>query len=235
MSDCAGEGKLVKEVPYNARGRKMHMKVCPVCGREWRAQGRPNTTLRQAIPAHEVPAQRLRWTFVGAEPMGDRYGPVERETTEVNGVTIMRRRRPGTKGVTEYRVGRNTHRRLRDAVAEAKAEAHAGTRGEELSWAKVEEAMPRAKAIAYDGCHKIYLAMDEQQAREIREMGYGEQAPTLFQRVEDPAVALSTVRAWYLRSCGLQFVTAVSGAGNSEDFTDLVPQFEWPFFEDAEP
>lgn len=90
-------------------------------------------------------------------------------------------------------------------------------------WNKVEAWLHDAKGIAFDGCHKIYVLMDDEQMAEMKEYGY------------DPLIAadsttidemLSTLMEWYENSCGLRFINAVST--NHEDpnlgFIDLIPQ-----------
>lgn len=51
MSTCQGSGQTVEAVPYNAKGRDMHLATCPVCGREFRRQGRASG--RVALPVHD--------------------------------------------------------------------------------------------------------------------------------------------------------------------------------------
>jgi hypothetical protein len=38
---------------------------------------------------------------------------------------------------------------------------------ESPGWAAVAEAIPQAKSMHWDGCHKIYLAMDDAQTAEF--------------------------------------------------------------------
>jgi hypothetical protein len=87
-------------------------------------------------------------------------------------------------------------------------------------FAPVASAMYDAHLVAYDGCHKIYLAMDEVEAEWFRqnyeywlEAGIDEM--------------LATVTMWYEESCFLRFVSAVRY--NPDDpnagFTNLIAQF----------
>ena len=92
-----------------------------------------------------------------------------------------------------------------------------------MGWTEVEEALPEAKSIAFDGCHKIYVLMDDEQTEQMRGYGYD---PLLL--VTDPTAALTTLRDWYVASCGLRFISAVrtvTGDSN-EGFTSLIKQFE---------
>jgi hypothetical protein len=86
---------------------------------------------------------------------------------------------------------------------------------------KVEEALEVAHLIAWDGCHKIYLAMDEVEATWFRD--------NYEITVEDtPEVMLSTVIRWFDESCFLRFVSAVynNPANPNDGFIHLIDQFE---------
>lgn len=85
----------------------------------------------------------------------------------------------------------------------------------------VEKFIPHARLIAWDECHKIYLAMDDTEAEWFRNSDY-----TV---VEDtPEVMLSTVIRWFEDSCPLRFVSAVShnAIDPNAGFTKLIDQFE---------
>lgn len=86
-------------------------------------------------------------------------------------------------------------------------------------WTDVELHAQTAHLIAWDTCHKIYLAMDEYEANWFR--------GNYDTIVEGPApVLMATLRDWYKNSCGLKFIQAVSH--NAEDpnegFVSLIPQ-----------
>jgi len=86
---------------------------------------------------------------------------------------------------------------------------------------KVEEYIHDAHLIAWDECHKIYLAMDDTEAEWFRNSTY-----TV---VEDtPEVMLATVIRWFEESCFLRFVSAVSHneTDPNEGFTSIIEQFE---------
>ena len=76
-----------------------------------------------------------------------------------------------------------------------------------------------AHLVAFDGCHKIYLAMDEYEANWFRE-NYE------FVFVDTPEAMLNKVIEWYEESCFLRFVNAVEH--NADDpnagFTTLIEQ-----------
>jgi hypothetical protein len=86
-------------------------------------------------------------------------------------------------------------------------------------WHEVKEQLEYAKCIAFDGCHKIYLALDETQAQWFRE-NY-EHTQTAY-----PDVMLATLEKWYEDSCPLKFISAVetNEADPNEGFTSLIPQ-----------
>ena len=88
---------------------------------------------------------------------------------------------------------------------------------------KVEDKIYEAQGIAWDGCHKIYLAMDDTEAAwfaDNYEFYHGYIGM-------DAREMLATVEDWWERSCGLRFVSAVYH--NEDDpnagFVDLIPQF----------
>jgi hypothetical protein len=85
-------------------------------------------------------------------------------------------------------------------------------------WNDVEEAVKDARLIAWDTCHKIFLAMDEQEADWFRD-NYETVTGT-------PSELLATLRKWYEASCPLRFIFSVTR--NEEDpnagYTSLIPQ-----------
>lgn len=92
----------------------------------------------------------------------------------------------------------------------------------------VEVAVNDALLIAFDGCHKIYLAMDEIEAEWFRE--------NYEIVVEDtPEVMLATLREWYEDSCFLRFISAVEHNEENPNagFTHLIEQ-GWDTDEDEE-
>ena len=101
------------------------------------------------------------------------------------------------------------------------------TKDDEL-FVKVRESIVGAKLIAWDGCHKIYLAMDDIEADWFRE-NYGVIDGSGSIVVEaDADTMLDTLMEWWNASCGLRFISAVHH--NAEDankgFVSLISQFE---------
>lgn len=79
---------------------------------------------------------------------------------------------------------------------------------------EVREHTETAKLIAFDGCHKIYVAMTDSDAHWFFEHG----GYTLAK--EAPEVMFIQLQEWYDKSCGLKFINAVDNG----DFIQLVPQ-----------
>jgi hypothetical protein len=92
-------------------------------------------------------------------------------------------------------------------------------------WDAVKEAAETARCIAYDGCHKIYFAMDDEEVTRFRDLGYGEDGSNLIEGVT-PVQYLYWAKKWYENSCGLKFISSVRT--NEDDpnagFTSLIPQ-----------
>ena len=85
------------------------------------------------------------------------------------------------------------------------------------------EALEYAKLVAYDDCHKIYIAMDDEEAR-----WYTDKEWTIFTGTPDEIMDQGW--DWYHNSCGLQFVEATSTSESStesehySDFHTIIPQ-----------
>ena len=92
-------------------------------------------------------------------------------------------------------------------------------------WSDVEYALNDAKLIAFDGCHKIYLAMDDIEAKWFADNYNGKDCDDRT-FLGSPDEMLATIRTWWDESCGLRFVNAVSH--NEQDpnagFVTLIPQ-----------
>lgn len=88
-------------------------------------------------------------------------------------------------------------------------------------WKDVEQSLKTAKLIAWDTCHKIYLAMDSGQEAWFKEH-YGEDT-----FVGTPEEMMETLLLWWHSSCSLRFVSAVetNEDDQNEGFTHLIPQF----------
>ena len=71
---------------------------------------------------------------------------------------------------------------------------------------KTSVALPYAKGIAFDGCHKIYVLMDDDQMAQMKEYGYD---PLISSDEMTPEEMFKTVKGWYDKSCPLRFISAV--------------------------
>lgn len=83
----------------------------------------------------------------------------------------------------------------------------------------VSEAVKTAKLVAFDGCHKIYVAMDEESAKELEGGGY-----TTYSAHR--TAMLNTVKRWYRESCPLRFVQSIghSLVDPNLGYKTLIPQ-----------
>ena len=84
----------------------------------------------------------------------------------------------------------------------------------------IEEAVSNGVLVAWDGCHKIYVAMDPVSADSFRDWEY----PHIVQKDSD--TMLETLNKWWDRSCELRFINSVSNGGDdNDDFDVLIEQF----------
>ena len=108
----------------------------------------------------------------------------------------------------------------------------------EISY-RLDEYTDKAKGIAFDTCHKIYVLMDDEQVALQRSYGYGDE--------NDPDSLITSeqmtgdemkrrVMEWYEGSCGLKFISAVSSDKNFGDdgWIHIISQFEANEEEDEE-
>jgi hypothetical protein len=96
-------------------------------------------------------------------------------------------------------------------------------------WA-IREYTETAKGIAFDGCHKIYVLMDDEQMALMKEYGYGEHNPNFLISSDQlgPAEMATVAMMWYNDSCGLKFIQAVNSKPENpnDGFIDIIGQFE---------
>lgn len=87
-------------------------------------------------------------------------------------------------------------------------------------WLNVEDHIGDALLIAWDGCHKIYLAMDEIEAAWFRA-----EYPHIVTGTPDEMLA--TLHQWFDDSCSLRLISAVAhnAADPNAGFTQLIRQF----------
>ena len=85
---------------------------------------------------------------------------------------------------------------------------------------RIDEHTTTAKGIAFDGCHKIYILMDDAQMEQMAGYGYD---PLIPSSQMTPNEMTDTVVKWFEESCGLRFVEAVSTvSGDANDGFDTV-------------
>jgi hypothetical protein len=93
----------------------------------------------------------------------------------------------------------------------------------EEGWAAVQEYVKDAVLIAFDECHKIYLAMDEKEAYFFR-TNY---QPAIVESIHStPEAMFATLEEWYEGSCGLKFIEAVwhDDLNANDGFVSLISQ-----------
>lgn len=93
---------------------------------------------------------------------------------------------------------------------------------ERRAWAAVTTAMKTAKAMHFDGCHKIYLSMDDEEVSNMEDLGYDIVAPDI-----------ALLSDWFDSSCELRSISSVSTntADPNQGFAALIPQG----FQETEP
>jgi hypothetical protein len=88
-------------------------------------------------------------------------------------------------------------------------------------FSKVRDHINDAHLIAWDGCHKIYLALDEVEADWLREN---------YEHIveESPEFMLVMLGEWWDESCPLRFISGVrhNEADPNAGFVTLIEQFE---------
>ena len=92
----------------------------------------------------------------------------------------------------------------------------------------VLDAIEGALLIAWDGCHKIYLAMDDSEANWFRQ-NYNGRSCTDRTFTGTPEEMLATLKGWWDESCPLKFVSAVTTNYENPNagFVSLIGQGDW--------
>lgn len=88
---------------------------------------------------------------------------------------------------------------------------------------ELEDYINRADSIAFDGCHKIYVLMDEKQTKQMIDYDYEH---IISAADSNPYDLHERVRSWYDESCGLKFIQAVTTGDEADEFYDIVSQME---------
>ena len=80
--------------------------------------------------------------------------------------------------------------------------------------ARLRKACNSAELIAWDGCHKIYLAMDPASAKVFDDYD-------ITVTRDDEEDFFEIITGWYAQSCMLKFVQSIT---NVEEYANIVPQ-----------
>lgn len=88
-----------------------------------------------------------------------------------------------------------------------------------MGWEAVEDVVEDAVGQAWDGCHKIYVLMDDKTVEQQEAYEYDVFPPDIDQLQE-----------WFDDSCGLRFICSIESVNDGENqndgFTNLIAQFE---------
>jgi hypothetical protein len=96
----------------------------------------------------------------------------------------------------------------------------------------LEDYLEKAKGIAWDSCHKIYVLMDDKQMEVMKEYEYD---PLIPSSETSPEEMFNTIVDWFSLSCSLKFIQAVTTEPvDGECFHDIVGQFDYPEDEEDE-
>jgi hypothetical protein len=89
----------------------------------------------------------------------------------------------------------------------------------------IKDRLESAKGIGWDGCHKIYILMDNNQM--IKMQGYGYD-PLISSNQFTPNQMFKIIQKWWDQSCSLRFISAVSTNEINPNlgFEDLISQGE---------
>lgn len=89
--------------------------------------------------------------------------------------------------------------------------------------AKIRAALDFAQAIAWDGCHKIYILMDDHQVEQMRKWEYVHIIPNFV-----PDASFLILQQWFSDSCSLRYIEAVSTTypDRGVKFETMIDQFE---------
>lgn len=100
---------------------------------------------------------------------------------------------------------------------------------------RVETAVEDAILVAFDGCHKIYVAMDEEQADWFR-TNYNGTSCTDRTFTGTPEEMFATLKVWWDESCSLKFIQSAITDWDDPNagFVNLIGQGDWCMDEDED-
>ena len=94
-----------------------------------------------------------------------------------------------------------------------------------MSETALMEVLGSAKAIAWDTCHKIYIAMDDEQVEKLIEYGY--EGDMLTSNSLTPEEMYDTLLDWWDNACFLRFIQSVTTTADPNDgYVDVIAQGE---------
>lgn len=92
---------------------------------------------------------------------------------------------------------------------------------------RVSPVLPEVQAIIWDGCHKIYLALDEEQAEQFQREGWTKFI-RITNQIQEASFVVDTLTQWVQESCGLEFIESVRTVpGKRDEYRHIIGQFEW--------
>lgn len=101
-------------------------------------------------------------------------------------------------------------------------------------WDEIARTVQNARSIAFDGCHKIYILMDQDATDTQEGYGYRENVKggsyLYFSTEKTPDEMLETLREWWEDSCGLRFMYAIT----DDDYESLIAQGQYEDEDDFE-
>ena len=96
---------------------------------------------------------------------------------------------------------------------------------------RVTAAIMDCEGVAFDGCHKVFILMDEAQVEKMRSIGYGdktdiEKGDSRLVWAEDTprSEMFMLVKDWYRQSCELKFIQSIKSDGDQEEFGNVISQ-----------
>lgn len=92
----------------------------------------------------------------------------------------------------------------------------------------INNALSIAHAAQWDGCHKIWILLDETQVTKAIENGLST-APELWINIDPTSTtslanAFRTISQWYDNACPLKFITTIHTENETDIFNNIIEQ-----------
>jgi hypothetical protein len=84
-----------------------------------------------------------------------------------------------------------------------------------------------AEGIAFDGCHKIFILMDEAQTKLMVEYGYGKEEGSHLLVVGEGMLRsemLHILKEWWNKACLLKFIQATTTTAEGTSYKNVIEQ-----------